>query len=1325
MKRNKRNTSKRKLALLSLATAFPLATTGIVATTIAPLTALAASSTTTYQKSYVQEVSLYNNNFNSSSSTSLNSSPSGWSKQLSDNKTTAGVINVGSSFQRYMSSTYRLGSNPGKSASDSHILMINSKTQNSGDDAIARQGFRSNSINLAANSYYSFKVAFKTNTNFQSITEYEKAGQIETDGTEISDNYFKAKPFKVDADGNPEDEHISFSYKNTTYYLLKKLDKLEDTSIDADLENVEIFYEDDNFVGFLKEENGAEEEKTSKPVYVSKKNITDPTDKKEGKVNIKAGATLYECKDIVFTPATGSKTSGTYKVKGGIDYFNSKTTQKPLNADVRGAIYLDGLKDNDGKTVKAEFVGITSKQWVNFNFFVATGNQSQTVNLELWLGSKNTTSSGAVFFDNVRINQHSENNFWKTYQESFDLGYDITFDEGAGQHQNCTKFFDFRTSKELSSKELSVSDTEETSFNFDFEQGVYHDDATTLKNWKKDENSAGNARVFDASSGQEFKVVTGYDFVGTDLSYDVVLEETEEEFPRLKVKTSAENKYVLGLWTNKNYAKVTSKPVKIESQKAYKITAKYKVSSISEGNVYVSIKENDSLVKALVDKDAYTLATETSSSAKSSNQTNNFTNDFGSIEFYVRGGTLYDSAIDISLGLGKSDEVSTGCVVFDNIKIEKATIEEYESASNKLQLGSSNSSSTIKNGDFDLVNTDGEEKGMFAPQNWTITKGEGFVFSGIINTDKTKYEKARQAFETYKKQTNCLDNENPYYWATYTNPGNVFGDDIPENVLALGNVSNSWQKLKSETMDISANTAYNSSTDPTYKLSFKYKTYTTNKGFKVTLFLENGTKLYESSELSSSSWQEYAIYLKSFPGASKIYLEIDFGSQSSGTTGIVYLDQFNLDESATIVEGEKNLVDMSDFGLKLPSGSIGSALDKSSTPAFTGTTTSNEGGNSISGGIVKGSAFEKGKSRYYVEDAQDENFFFISVGGAGAYNLQSNFNIDLEASSYYVLSFKAKTFFNYLNDGVTLDEKKAYEYGLTFGLTGFKYITKVVSNEKFEEYKLFINSTDAKSTQLYMALICDTPETAGSVAIYDLDLTKTTEDEFKEAQSTTEAKDFDVNTSKVFASATEDTTPDPDENPEENENTNSNDAGFNWLLIPTLITALAIVIAVVGYFLRKVKIKKIEIKRKNSYDRKTSSNVDFIKRKAVEERDKELSVIQASKAKFEEDLEKLETIHKSKVVALREKDKGEMSKETDKEFKTFAKKRTVIAEKIEVLNKQIEETNSPEHLLSLERKIFAEQEAQKRKLEKSSKKAQKENSEKEKVEEKKPKTKKK
>ena len=194
-------------------------------------------------------------------------------------------------------------------------------------------------------------------------------------------------------------------------------------------------------------------------------------------------------------------------------------------------------------------------------------------------------------------------------------------------------------------------------------------------------------------------------------------------------------------------------------------------------------------------------------------------------------------------------------------------------------------------------------------------------------------------------------------------------------------------------------------------------------------------------------------------------------------------------------------------------------------------------------------------------------------------------------------------------------------------------------------------------------------------------------------------KGYDVNSDHVYAvtNSTDDNT-DSDTSEGEDAETPEND-DFTWLLlIASLITGLAIVIAVVGYFLRKVKIKKIETKRKETYDRKGTLHRDSIRKEAEDERDAEVKAIEANIKRFEDELSALESEHKEKVVALRKDDGKELSKATEKEFKLFAQKRAVLSEKIDVLKHQLENAKSPEYLLSLERKKAIEAETKQRAL---------------------------
>lgn len=199
-----------KFFLFVLALLLPVTITGIVGTffkNYAFAEDESTSSSTTYYKNYVESVSLTNKNFNSSTITSISQNPSGWTKQISDSKTTAGIINVGNNFDNYKNSTYYLSVNPSSKANDNQILMINSKTSKD-QRQMSREGYASNSVTLSANSFYSFQVSFKSDTNYKENTTYIERGNVDNEVKIYQSNFNSAK----------FGEYVSMTYRSSTYY---------------------------------------------------------------------------------------------------------------------------------------------------------------------------------------------------------------------------------------------------------------------------------------------------------------------------------------------------------------------------------------------------------------------------------------------------------------------------------------------------------------------------------------------------------------------------------------------------------------------------------------------------------------------------------------------------------------------------------------------------------------------------------------------------------------------------------------------------------------------------------------------------------------------------------------------------------------------------------------------------------------------------------------------------------------------------------------------------------------------------------------------------
>ena len=137
---------------------------------------------------------------------------------------------------------------------------------------------------------------------------------------------------------------------------------------------------------------------------------------------------------------------------------------------------------------------------------------------------------------------------------------------------------------------------------------------------------------------------------------------------------------------------------------------------------------------------------------------------------------------------------------------------------------------------------------------------------------------------------------------------------------------------------------------------------------------------------------------------------------------------------------------------------------------------------------------------------------------------------------------------------------------------------------------------------------------------------------------------------------------------------------------------VALIIGIIGFILRKVKIKKIEKIKKENYDRKLSLNHDVVVAEAKKKRDAEVAELQKANKLLEEDKAKLEAEHKEYVRESRASSNGKLTREMEKAFKKYNNNITRIDEKINIVKEKIDNVMTAEYLLALEHKIVLEEE---------------------------------
>ncbi len=1285
----KQKNLKSKLAMLSMAVILPISTTGAVySLSQGTPTANADDTETTsfHDSSYSENVSLSNSSFSSGSSYSISTSLTGWTGQNNDNSTTAGIIDVEKNFTENVSSTYRLSNNPKKSGNDNYILMINSRTKDSSDTQVSHQGYKSSSVTLDANSYYSFQVAFKNDTNYISKDKYTSKGAWTNGEREVTN--FTTTSFSTDEN----ESYVSFKLDtNKSYYVKKVLTdnggKVSALGVADNTTEYSYFYNDEKYVGVTIQQGS-----DKNYVFVEKSDVN--SDNKNKILTFKnLDANYYICENISYN---GSE----YTIANGTEYFEKGTEYTSINDFTYGSIYLTGLTDADGKEIDTKFEKISSKEWSTFNFYVATGDESQTVNLELWLGTKDSKSSGVAFFDECKVTQYCESAFWNAYKDAQNNSYSQTVTTTTGSTSTTTT----ETTKQTQIQDLRTIKTSEydtTEYNFDFENEKY---GTTQAVSQWTTSGTGRAGIFNTNSPESFKSTTGYNFVGSTLECDVDYDNN--------TVTITQKPNILALWATDGYVDVKSKDIKIESQKVYKISVQYKIADKNNlsGDITLAIEENDTVLTTYsLSEDDYSVTEKTTSEALTSNGSSEFNNGYATAEFYVKGGVFYDSAVNLHLSLGSATSGATGCVAFDNVKVELASSTDYEDATNKIALGQLSGTPSVSNGYFNDTTVDEDGNFPLSPDDWTISQQEDkIVFGGVINSSEKAYKKYQECYNNLKT-SEVADNENPYLWATHASPCISEKDKTAQNnVLMLANINPAWQSVTSPSISLSAD-SYN-------KLSFSYYA---EKDMSVTITDSNQIVLFEQTLNKSTEWQDYTVYFHSGSGASTFTVKFDFGTSSAPIEGYAYLDNFEFDSSTeddfNAIANTDFAIDMTNNYMNLSTNDITTDLNTTKNNAYSGEILS---GNSETnrGGVVKSSKFtnESQNDTYKIED--ETNVFYFENGQEGSYAITSKYNFDLASDTYYMLSFKVQTTFAKTSEEIAKDTE-SHSYGVTIGLTGFDYMKEIVCEGEYKVYQIFLNPSEATTAQLYMSFNSDSIDTCGSAVIYDVAIETIEESDYTTAKEKFSAEDYDLNSSRMMVAKSTETDEDSEETDEdssedEEETTDkTSPSGLDWsLLISSIIMGLAIIIAVIGVVLKNIKVKKIEKKRKESYDRDESLNLDNIKQRAKKEQDEEKSKLQSELEKFKTELDALEKTHKAQVLELREKDVDKISKETEKEFKNFAKRSTVLTEKIENLNKQIAEVDSAEHLIDIERTIYAKDEAEKRKFKKEAKENSKKDS---------------
>jgi len=698
----------------------------------------------------------------------------------------------------------------------------------------------------------------------------------------------------------------------------------------------------------------------------------------------------------------------------------------------------------------------------------------------------------------------------------------------------------------------------------------------------------------------------------------------------------------------------------------YKVSLNVKTENLS-GNAHLQLVRTNAEENDANAKDSSILTISTANTGSNENVTNNYE----TYSFYVYSDPYKDTTYKLVFGLGDNEKPATGKLYVNTLTISKINYSTYKAASSSNQVDlvsyysysntESNSLPMLNNGEFNAMEvTDVFSNKPAAATNWTVSTGKNKQYYGIVNASAESFKNL--------KSLNTFALNNPYGDAGNNN-----------NILMMYNESEDTLSYTSSTRSLDANSYH--------KYTIDLNTQLVNNNDKVSVALVttlNNKEVVLTSKdvIANNGFNSVDLFIHTANQKLNVALKITL---STSTYGYVYVDNAKFDYP---IAPSKTQYDNTNEGLYV------AKVDLENHNSNINYFTSNN--NSVVTKVIN-----LGNSSDLLSYTTDENKeSFTSLGEIDAiairahsdvnYTLTSNLGYDLTYSAatknYYKITVYVYT--QYIDS--TNDEIEEKDLGAGIKIAGLnESFTKIQSNNVWTPYTFYINPTSSSTIYLEFSLGSEEHLTKGDVFFANItfeDVTSTlTEDEFNAIEENNTIKVIKNDTSDVEDDTTEDNTT-------ENE-TEETKPELNTILsyAAGIITTLAILIAVIGIGLRKIKFKKPVKKSKTEYDRNKTVSKQLYMRKATTEREnklielnKDLETLSAERVKFEEDYKK--DLSKLRELKIKRASASEISK-FEREMKKNQKASASLGVTLNKIQSEIEYVKTDAYLNSLMRKL--------------------------------------
>ena len=715
--------------------------------------------------------------------------------------------------------------------------------------------------------------------------------------------------------------------------------------------------------------------------------------------------------------------------------INTKTTASSF-----ASLYIDGLVDEYDAT--NSFSEVNFQQWTKNYFFIRTGATKKDVNIQMYLGSKNTPSTSVVFFDNIEFFKTSESSYENLLNQQADA--------------NSTRPLATKTYREINLVDDYVDITSKIS-NANFNNPSVSVLSPISDTAAKFVDVRDNSKYSNLSSNNSF-------------AFSIKNEQ-------------------------KSYSCYELKDIVIPAYGVYAISVDAKIiESISSSNATLKIVESDEI------KDDYPSYEPKSAELTISSSTNAVKNDFNTYTFFIKGNGLRETKFSLQVSIGTKDSKATGEIALDDLKFFSMTSKDFDGASGSfqkaLELNLSSASPLVSNGHFNNytvetpVRFDAGNPAFSFPygvKSWTnevdpnVSKDD--VAFGIINTKSSFYNTI---------EIGTANPQNPDF--NIVDPDSHETNANSNNILMFKNLASTYQSASLSSLSLDSSSVY--------ELTFDCKTELNAGALSFSVISDSKTISKFSQINTNGDWKKYKIAIRTNVASSSIGVKFDFGTKEQNAIGFGFVDNVRLvkktmtDEQFLALENQTNtkIVDFKNGNWKIVS-------DTQNTFGVWELLTSSS---SLCDGAFAGVISAKENAFGVVGKNEDNNMLIVSNTEKGTSSITTKNDFHFTKDKFYkislnILTQRMQTLTS--EDGAELTFGASLKLS-GFDTT----LKNIVTNGEFKTYTFLLKATEDGDQGLTLTVSSPTSQTLGTAIVDNLVVTELDQAEYDEAVALKESK---------------------------------------------------------------------------------------------------------------------------------------------------------------------------------------------------------------------------